>query len=233
MKFPPSLLALSFALILPAPAGRAAPPSPPDGHPLGRNVTYARVHALPADLPSSTAVHQGSLVLDLRFVPAGAEEAQAFAAWLKFQARPAAPVIVLINAQTSPALFAPLADAEAPPGVVSIGPAAAGIKPDLALDVTAEADRRAYEAFEHGTPLTELVTPKLDKTRHDEAEIARERTAAANGDVPDGDAGDDDLPAGPPKTITAVLVSPPAPVDAVLQRALQLHRALLALRKIP
>jgi hypothetical protein len=201
--------------------------------PLGRNFFYVRVHTLPDDLPAAVPESHDSIVLDLRFVSAGKEAAEAFAAWLKFQARPAFPVVVLINAHTSPALLRPLSEARSPAGVVCIGPADPTIKPDIALNVSDEADRAAYEAFEHGVPLAELISPKLDKVRHDEATIAKERASGA-GDSFDGETDDDFLPVAnaPAAVATAAPAAPSGPVDAVLQRALQLHRALLALKKI-
>lgn len=226
-----SVLLLPAIAIAAEVAAPAVAPAQTHGaaQPLGRNFLYVRVHTLPDDLPAAAPEPHDSIVLDLRFVSAGKEAAEAFAAWLKFQARPAFPVVVLINASTSPALLRPLGEARSPAGVVCIGPADPAIKPDIALNIPAEADRAAYEAFEHGVPLADLITPKFDKVRHDEATMAKERASAA--DSNDGETDDDFLPiANAPAT-----VAPPAPVvpvDAVLQRALQLHRTLLALKKI-
>jgi hypothetical protein len=233
-SFPVLVLVLVLApfasLVHAESATPATTPAAPLVRSLGRNLVYLRVHTLPDDLPAaiSSPQHPVSLVVDLRFVQAGDKAVRAFAAWLKFQARPATPVIVLINAQTSPALLAPLDDAVSPPGVVSIGPAAATIKPDIALALTAEADRLAYEALEHGTPVEELITPRLDKTRHDESTINKERVTGAADDEES-----DFIEAAPPPPAKAAEPVAPVPFDAVLQRALQLHRALLALRKIP
>jgi len=212
-------------IVLPA----ASAPVRAAAQPLGRNFFYVRVHTLPEDLPTAAPEPHDSIVLDLRFVSADRAAAQAFAAWLKFQARPSAPVVVLINAGTSPALLVPLGEAKPTAGVVCIGAADPAIKPDIALNISAEADRAAYDAFEHGIPLADLVAPKLDKIRHDEATVAKERATPA--DSSDADADEDFLPvvSGP------AAVAPPKPVipvDAVLQRALQLHRALVALKKL-
>jgi hypothetical protein len=230
---------LLFSLwLLPAVVGAAEITVPVAGtvpvraaaQPLGRNFFYVRVHTLPEDLPAAAPEPQDSIVLDLRFVSAGKEAAEAFTAWLKFQARPSFPVVVLINTHTSLALLRPLSDARSPAGVVCIGPADPAIKPDIALNVSDEADRAAYEAFEHGVPLADLISPKLDKIRHDEATVAKERAAGA-GDSYDGETDDDFLPvANQPAAVTTA--APAGPVDAVLQRALQLHRTLLALKKI-
>ncbi|MSU69716.1 MAG: hypothetical protein EXS39_02855 [Opitutaceae bacterium] len=222
----------NLLLVLPVAAAGAfaAPPAASAAaavaHPLGRNLAYVRVHSLPGDLPASSTRHQGLLVLDLRFVQADEDASRAFAAWLKFQARPAFPVIVLVNAQTSLTLLAPLADSQSPAGVISIAPAAESIRADIVLHLAAEDDRLAYDAFEHGAPLEELIAPRLDKARHDESTVNQERaTGAANGADPDST---NDLVSRP----NAGARASPVPLDAVLQRAVQLHRALLALGKI-
>jgi hypothetical protein len=226
-----------FLLLFLSPSVRAESAAPatalaaPLVRSLGRNLVYLRVHTLPDDLPASVSSpgHPVSLVVDLRFVQASDKAAGAFSAWLKFQAKPATPVIVLINAQTSPALLAPLDDAVSPAGVVSIGPASAALKPDIALALSADADRLAYDALEHGTPIEELITPKLDKARHDEATMSKERAAGVTSE----EDSDSDFIEETPTPVKPAEPMAHAPFDAVLQRALQLHRALLALRKIP
>jgi hypothetical protein len=221
-----------MALAADAPATPlAAAPARAAAQPLGRNFYYVRVHTLPDDLPAAVPETHDLIVLDLRFVSARRDAADAFAAWLKFQARPSSPVVVLVNARTSAELLVPLAEANSPAGVVCIGPADPGIKPDIAVNVSADDDRAAYDAFEHGTPLAELIATKFDKTRHDEAAIARER-ANGGADLSGEDETDDDfLPVVRPPVAAAPLAKA-VPVDAVLQRALQLHRALVALKKI-
>lgn len=227
------------ALLLPALAGAAeiaaADPGPAPtaaaAQSLGRNFYYVRVHALPGDLPAAAPEPHDSIVLDLRFVSAGKEAAEAFAAWLKFQARPASPVVVLVNARTSPALLGPLSEARSPAGVVCIGPADPAIKPDIAVNISADADRLAYEAFEHGVSLADLITPKVDKIRHDESTIAQERSASA-ANSSDDETDDDFLPAANSRATGMTKTTAVVPVDAILQRALQLHRALVALKKI-
>jgi hypothetical protein len=110
--------------------------------------------------------------------------------------------------------------------VVTIGPASNEFNADIPVNVSPQADRLAYDALAKGTPIEDLVAHKLDKPRRDEAELARQHT---NGSA------DEDSEAPPPKT--AATPAPPAieaPVtDLVLVRAVQLHRALLALRRLP
>jgi len=198
---------------------------------LGQNLAYLRIHQLPGDLPNASVPRKGSLVLDLRFVSADQDAAAAFEAWLNFQSRPTTTTIVLINAQTAPALLSALAPDNVPARVVTVGPAADTIKPDIALKLPDGADRAAYDALEHGTPLDSLVARKIDKPRHDEAAAVKER---AGGDASDAatDGPDESVPAEPGSAATPTPTPVPVPLDAVLQRAVQLHRALLALRKI-
>lgn len=223
------ILVLFSALPCAVPA--APPVSPPKGagQTIERNLTYLRVHALPDDLPAAPAVAPaaGTLVLDLRFVPAGPDAATAFAAWLKDRARPRSPVLVLVNQETAPALLALLAAPRVPAGVVSIGPAAMGVSPDVALDLDAGADRAAYEALDRGMPIGDLIDPKVEKIRHDEAAMAKERATAATGIE------EEDDPAPPAAEKAKPPAAPVPPVDRVLQRAVQLYHALVALKKIP
>ena len=228
MKKIPLWLLLLVSPVLGA-SGTPASPAPSVGaaQVIERNLAYRRVHTLPDDLPALAGTAAGGLVLDLRFVSATPPAADAFAAWLKARARPQAPVLVLINAGTAPALLAPLTAPGVPPGVVSVGPEMTDAVPDVGIAVEPGADRAAYDAFEHGTALADLISPKIDKVRHDEAAMARERAAAA------ADAGDDAAPPSDEKPALIATAPPPVvPVDRVLQRAVQLYHALQALKKI-
>jgi hypothetical protein len=163
----------------------------------------------------------------LRFVHADPAAVAAFDGWLKARARPRAPVLVLVNPETEPALLVPLTAPATPAGVVSIGPAIGNDMPDIALQVDSAADRAAYDALDHGTPIGELINPKIDKVRHDEAAMARERAAG----------GDPEAANAAPTTAAgekapAAKAAPSPPIDVVLQRAVQLNHALSALKKI-
>jgi hypothetical protein len=89
-----------------------------------------------------------------------------------------------------------------------------------------DTDRRAYEALATGTPVTQLISGKIEKERYDEAVLVQE---FKNGN-PD--------PAPPPAldptagkhSGTAEKAAVPL-IDHVLQRAVHLHHALLALRR--
>ena len=188
---------------------------------LGLGLLYFRAHALPADLPTDESVRRRPCVLDLRYARGDSAAALALTAWLRFHASPRMPVFLLANAATSPELLSPLASPGAVPGLIILGPAETGFEPDIALPVPPGTGRRAYDALETGTPIDALVTEKLDKPRDDEALLVREHLS----DSALGDGDPDPAAAEPP-------VRKPL-VDAVLQRAVQLHRALLALRRLP
>jgi len=212
-------LAIFFAATLALPAA-------PSAQSLGQNLTYRRVRELPADLPKTAAAPPGALVLDLRFAPATENDATAFAAWLRFYARPQAPVFVLVNDRTDRALLASLIPAAKPAGVITLGPAREGMNWDIPIKVSAEADRDAYERLEQGTPIDRLIVRKVEKIRRDEASMAK----SWNGSQVENDLPEETDPTTEVEGKPAV-VEPP--LDLVLQRAVQLHRSLLALKKIP
>ena len=214
-------------LILFLPIARAASPAlslpvvsasnPPHGldYDLGQGLAYHRVHQLPADLPTAESARKQPCVLDLRYVRGDATDATALSAWLRFHATPRTPVFILANPSTSAELLSPFTVRGS--SIVVIGPAAPGFTPDIALKISPDADRRAYDALEHGAALASLLNDTPDKPRNDEAKLAKERTADS---APGGDNLVDDKPA------------PSALIDAALQRAVHLHRALVALQRI-
>jgi hypothetical protein len=191
---------------------------------LGQGLLYYRAHHLPGDLPVAGRGARAACILDLRFADGDAAAPAALAAWIGFNATPRTPVFVLANPRTSAALLRPLARLD-DGGLIVVGPAEAAFHPDIAVTTSPSADRQAYEALDNGTPLAALLSDNPDKPRMDEAELARERlpdSALAEG-VPDRKA----EPAG------AVSTAPVPMPDRVLQRAVQIHRGLLALKQIP
>lgn len=193
---------------------------------LGQGLAYCRVHALPADLPAAAA-KSGALVLDLRYARGDDDAASALGAWLKSRSSAATPVFVLVNAGTAPAVLAYFTAHEPPAGLVTLGAASPGFEPDLALKIPPAGERAAYDALEHGTPVETLLTETSAKPRHDEASIAQERTGSSD----DSAAVDSDLP-DPADAAAATPAAPPALIDFALLRAVHLHRALLALKKL-
>jgi hypothetical protein len=185
---------------------------------LGAGLSYFRVHELPADLPAKPTGHVGACVLDLRYVHADANGATAFMAWLKFRASTHSPVFVLANGETSAALRKPLAEHERGTGIVVIGIPARQFEPDVAVTGSAQSERRAYDALEQGVATAVLLTDNPDKVRNDEASLSRDRLAEAS-----ADAAEDAL---------AGKKGAAPPIDTALQRAVHLHRALVALKKL-
>jgi hypothetical protein len=90
-------------------------------------------------------------------------------------------------------------------------------RPDVAVKISPEDDRRAYDALEKGTPITVLLADNPNKVRNDEASLSKDRVAEASADAAD------EALAGK---------RAPAPIDATLQRAVHLHRSLVALKRL-
>lgn len=194
--------------------GAAAAPVERD---LGGRLVYLRLHHLPADLPAKPAGAVAPCVVDVRYVEADVDAATAFAAWVRFRATLRTPVFVLANADTSAALRRQLAGHERATGIVVVGLEQGPFHPDVAVKGSAADERRAYDAFEQGAAVSVLLTDNPTKVRNDEASLAKDRLAEAS-----AEAADDALPGK----------NPPPPIDVTLQRAVHLHRALVALRKI-
>ena len=155
-------------------------------------------------------------MLDVRYVRADAEASLALAAWLRFRASPRTPVFVLANGATSADVRTALAGLGPAEGVLVIGAPADDFAPDIAVSVPPEEERRAYDALATGVALAAVLVEHPDKVRNDEASLSRDRLAEASADA----------------TSEAEKTPPPPPIDAALQRAVHVHRALRALRKI-
>jgi hypothetical protein len=209
-------LVVGLLLLLLVPL-RAAPAAPVERD-LGGGLVYVRVHRLPADLPAKPSGPVAPCVIDLRYVAAAEDAAAAFSAWLKFRASPRAPIFVLANGGTSAPLLQVLREGERGAGVVVIGVESEHFRPDVAVRTTAAAERRAYDALEQGAALATLLADQPNKVRNDEASLNREHPPEPLPEPPaaDGASGGADAP----------------PIDATLQRAVHLHRALVALKKL-
>ncbi|MGA3007900.1 MAG: hypothetical protein ABSE59_08415 [Opitutaceae bacterium] len=214
------IFSFSIGLLLTARAATAAAPVD-----LGQGLLYCRVHALPADLPAADTA-KSALVLDLRYAAADDAGIAAFSAWLGFRT-PAQPVFVLVNSGTGRPLLDTLIARPRPSGVVTLGPALPSFTPDEEVKTVPGTERRAYNAFDHGVAIESLIVEKIDKPRYDEAEMVREH--ASDSELPPDDTDDTAKPdAAAPKP-----APPPQLIDLAIERAVQLHRALLALHKIP
>lgn len=186
-------------------------------HDVGSGLVYFRVHHLPADLPPNPAGRVPPCIIDVRYVNADADAGAAFMAWVKFRATPRSPVFILANADTSSAVLKPLAVHERGTGIVVVGVQRGAFHPDVAVRGSAEEERRAYDALDAGASITSLVVDNPNKVRNDEASLSKDRLAEASADAAD------DAISGK---------RPPPPVDVTLQRAVHLHRALVALKKL-
>ena len=182
---------------------------------IGHGLVYVRVHTLPADLPVEPAGRVPPCIIDVRYLDADGKAAADFSAWLHRRATPRSPVFVLANAETSPALLRVLAVHQRGTGIAVVGIERGPFKPDVAVKASPESERRAYDALAQGADIATLLTDNPDKVRNDEASLSKDRLAEASAEAVK-DAGK----------------KAPPPIDSTLQRAVHLHRALVALRKI-
>ncbi|MCX6956064.1 MAG: hypothetical protein NTV51_28335 [Verrucomicrobia bacterium] len=196
---------------------------------LSQGLAYHRAATVPADLPTGEADRKQPCVLDLRYAEGDTAAGTALLAWLKFHAAVRTPVFLLVNADTSAALLAPVADRLPFAGLIVIGSASPGLTPDLELKIASVDERRAYGALAAGTPVESLLNDTPEKTRNDEARLAQDHHGQPDPARTPADDGTEDAPA----TEKPVPPKAPAPlIDSALQRAVQLHRSLKALKKI-
>ena len=182
---------------------------------LGNGLVYVRVHALPADLPSQPSGRIPPCIVDLRYVETDGDGAAAFAAWLKFRATPRTPVFVIANADTARPLLKLLMAHERDTGIAVVGIPRGAFHPDVVVNAAADEERRAYDALEQGTAIAALLADNPNKVRNDEASLARE------------------VPAQPvAEPVEGATKSASTLIDSALQRAVHLHRALVALRRL-
>lgn len=187
---------------------------------LGAGLGYLRVHSLAAALEETarTLAQGTALVLDLRGATATDASASDLSALFARRNGPA-PLFILVSPRTAPELTAPLL--RPIPHVVLLGVAEALPTPQIVVTQPADADERAYEALDRGVALDALITGKIEKERFDEAELVKEFQNGNPNAAP------------PPEPDPTKPAPEKAPVltDRVLQRAVQLHRALVALQR--
>lgn len=185
---------------------------------LGEGLVYFRVHQLPADLPPPESGRVPPCVVDLRYVRTDSAGAAAFGFWVGGRATLRSPVLVLVNRQTDAALLASARAHATAGGVLLVGIPGRNFQPDVAVTAAEETEQLAYDAFEQGATIASLLTDFPGKIRYDENSLGKERSAE---------------PALPePGTEAAASLRPATVVDPVLQRAVHLHRALVALKKL-
>lgn len=205
---------------------------------LGQALLFLRVTDASADrsLMLDTIERRPALVLDLRGLNCEADFVAALHSALVKPPLPHAARIVLINAATTSTIVAALDD-DALLSVITLAPRSAKVTADIQIAITAEEERRALETLSNGTPLEKLITYSRDKRRYDEAKLVHDHV---NGVTPSddelpADADDDTVTTEPTtkkKTNGAEKKTEQPPHDLVLERAVQLHRSLLALKKL-
>lgn len=191
---------------------------------LGEGLGYVRVQRLAdalllVDLLNRTQSKGSALVIDLRYPTVADEDVPALAVTLA-QRAPATSLFVLVSPQTPTALVPALA--KLPPPALTLGVAGSLPAPTIVVAQPADADRRAYDALEGGLPLEALITGKIEKERFDEAELVKEFENGNANAAP---------PPEPDPTQKPAAEKAPVLTDRVLQRAVHLHRALLALKR--
>lgn len=163
-----------------------------------------------------TALHGSrALILDLRYA---ADEPGAATALLELNSQPAKPMLYVL---VSPATPVTVAEALTRTSTRLVLLGVKGSRPDaqVVVEQSTDTDRRAYEAGKTPAALADLISGKVEKEHFDEAQLVRE-FKNGNRDAHPAE-GDPDATGAAPGRLT----------DRVLQRAVQLHRALQALQR--
>jgi len=231
MKRSASLLFLVFFLVLPLGLRAAIEKD------LGQALAFFRVTNAQADQASliDTIEQRPALVIDLRGLTCEPDFVAALYTALAKTPPPHAVRIVLINTATTQSLIAALDD-DALLSVITLAPRTPNFASDIVIATTSEEERLALEALSNGAPVEKLIGDTRDKRRYDEAKLVHDHTngiTPAEDEIPP-DAEDDTVTTEPAKkkpTVADKKAEPP-PRDLVLERAVQLHRALLALKKL-
>jgi len=185
---------------------------------LGQGLAYLRIHSLTeaSSALEKTVSNTRALVLDLRY--ATATDGSIAALKSALAARPAESELFVLVSPATPAAFAPALGS-----ALTLGAPGSAPEPKVVVQTDAATDRHAYDAFDAGTPVADLISGKIEKERYDEATLVEDFN---NGDR------NAEPPPGPDPTAAKPADSAQASrlIDRVLQRAVHLHRALLALR---
>ncbi len=174
-------------------------------HDLGRGLVYIRVSQVPDDLPVRSQAP--AMVLDLRYA-----RGPGIGGWLTTYAARKTPIFVLANQATDKLLHQSILGI---PGSISIGIPGSTFTPDIALDISADEEKRAYDALTLTEDLDTLLYPPTHKERFDEAAMFEAEETVS--------------PAEPSLTETDGQVPTPL-IDHAILRAVQIHRGWLVLR---
>jgi hypothetical protein len=210
------LCALSSVLCIPISAAEVTD--------LGQGLSYLRVHSIAgSDAALRGMASTGALVLDLRY--ATADDTAAARLRDALANRSAGSLLMVL---VSPATPASLSAVIATSSALTLGAPGSVPPPKVTVQTEAAADRRAFDALDAGADLSKLITGRIEKDRFDEATLVQE-FKSGNHDAEPPPLPD---PADPkPNAKAAKETTPAVPTDRVLQRAVNLHRALLALKK--
>ncbi len=184
---------------------------------LGQGLIYLRINSLAKSAQDlrSALLRPNALVLDLRYT---ADEPAAADGLRELNSQPAKPNLYVLVSPATPAAVAAILTTTATP-LVTLGVKDSVPVAQVIIAQTPEADRSAYDALETGTALASLIAGKIEKERFDEATLVHEfKNGNHDAHPPEAD------PAKPG-------ASPAVLTDRVLQRAVHLHRALLALKR--
>lgn len=198
---------------------------------LGQGLSYTRIGDLTKDAQElQSALSKDAVVIDFRNATSTPDAAAALN--IRLDQAPASPRglrILLVNPGTAAEVVDVLSRIH--PRELTVGPKTPAIAPDIVVATPVEEDRKAYEALASGTPLEKLISANPEKRRFDEASLARSHASPAN--AADADPDTDESPEAPkPAAPAPPKLTPPAPPrDLVLIRAIQLHRALTALKQ--
>ncbi len=221
---------------------------------LGQGLNYVRISDLSKDAEElKNALTKEAVVLDLRNTIATPEATAA----LNLQLNEIPPGmngvrLILINPTSAAEIVQAVSLPR--PRTLTVGPRTPALFTDIAVPTPVDEDRRAYDALADDTPIDGLISSNPGKKRFDEAALTRTHTNGAAAPVTD-DAGTEDgaervtsTPPPSPSTAASKPVEaaasaapaaapagkkPPVRHDLVLERAVQLHRALLALKNSP
>lgn len=203
-------------------ATKAAATTPADPNDLGHGLRFLQLTTVrpPAD-QIAKARDASALVLDLRL----ADKSQTVAEVLDdlLGAKPGRPVFILIGTKTPRTVFDRASER---PGTLSIGTKDAGLSVGLALSIDATQTQCAAAEIAKGKHPADLIGTRIDKARFDEARLAMSH---ANGFRDLARANTEEQSNASDAESSELAPSE----DLLLQRAVFLHRALLALGRIP
>lgn len=200
---------------------------------LGHGLVYFRIADLTKeDADVQTALTKSSVVIDFRNATCSPEAAAALN--LKLEQAPPGPNgirLLLINPESSAVLVEAVSHAH--PRELTLGPRTPALAPDIAVSTSVDEDRRAYDALVAGAAIDKLISSNPEKRRFDEAVLARNHAngAASNDAEPEPEDAASTAEPTPAPSPEKKDPAPALPHDLVLGRAVQIHRALSAMKR--